>query len=96
MNWLLTGYETLVEGGYQPEVAYYECMRELKLIVDLLHEGGLKKMEFLSDTAAYGDLVSGPRVIDAHGRKKMKDILDDIQTGKFAENWINENEAGST
>ena len=92
---VVAGYETLVEAGYQPEVAYYECMHELKLIVDLLHEGGLKKMhEFISDTAAYGDLVSGPRVIDEHARKKMKDILDDIQTGKFAENWINENEAG--
>jgi len=92
---VVAGYETLVEAGYQPEVAYYECMHELKLIVDLLHEGGLKKMhEFISDTAAYGDLVSGPRVIDEHARKKMRDILDDIQTGKFAENWINENEAG--
>ena len=92
---VVAGYETLVEAGYQPEVAYYECMHELKLIVDLLHEGGLKKMhEFISDTAAYGDLVSGPRVIDEHARKKMKDILDDIQTGKYAENWINENEAG--
>ena len=92
---VVAGYETLVEAGYQPEVAYYECMHELKLIVDLLHEGGLKKMhEFISDTAAYGDLVSGPRVIDEHARKKMKDILDDIQTGKFAENWINENETG--
>ena len=92
---VVAGYETLVEAGYQPEVAYYECIHELKLIVDLLHECGLKKMhEFISDTAAYGDLVSGPRVIDEHARKKMKDILDDIQTGKFAENWINENEAG--
>ena len=92
---VVAGYETLVEAGYQPEVAYYECMHELKLIVDLLHEGGLKKMhEFISDTAAYGDLVSGPRVIDEHARKKMKDILDDIQTGKFAEDWRNENEAG--
>ena len=92
---VVAGYETLVEAGYQPEVAYYECMHELKLIVDLLHEGGLKKMhEFISDTAAYGDLVSGPRVIDEHARKKMKDILDDIQTGKFAENWIKENDAG--
>ena len=92
---VVAGYETLVEAGYQPEVAYYECMHELKLIVDLLHEGGLKKMhEFISDTAAYGDLVSGPRVIDEHARKKMKDILGDIQTGKFAENWIKENEAG--
>jgi len=67
-------------------------MHELKLIVDLLHEGGLKKMhEFISDTAAYGDLVSGPKIIDAHVRKRMKDILNEIKDGTFAENWINEN-----
>ena len=89
---VVAGYETLVEAGYQPEVAYYECMHELKLIVDLLHEGGLKKMhEFISDTAAYGDLVSGPKIIDAHVRKRMKDILNEIKDGTFAENWINEN-----
>ena len=73
---VVAGFETLVEAGYQPEVAYYECMHELKLIVDLLHEGGLKKMhEFISDTAAYGDLVSGPRVVDEHARAKMRDVL---------------------
>lgn len=94
---VVAGFETLVEAGYQPEVAYYECMHELKLIVDLLHEGGLKKMhEFISDTAAYGDLVSGPRVVDAHARKKMKEVLGDIQDGTFARNWIAESESGGT
>ncbi|MCH8301304.1 MAG: ketol-acid reductoisomerase [Proteobacteria bacterium] len=92
---VVAGYETLVKAGYQPEVAYYECMHELKLIVDLLHEGGLKKMhEFISETAAYGDLVSGPRVIDAHTREKMQEILDDIRDGTFARKWIAENKAG--
>ena len=92
---VVAGFETLVKAGYQPEVAYYECMHELKLIVDLLHEGGLKKMhEFISETAAYGDLVSGPRVVDEHARKRMQDILNDIQDGTFARNWIDENKAG--
>jgi len=92
---VVAGFETLVKAGYQPEVAYYECMHELKLIVDLLHEGGLKKMhEFISETAAYGDLVSGPRVVDAHVREKMQEILDEIRDGTFARNWIAENKAG--
>ena len=92
---IVAGFETLVEAGYQPEVAYYEVMHELKLIVDLLHEGGLRKMhKFISDTAAYGDMVSGPRVVDANSRKQMKAVLDDIQDGTFARNWIAENEAG--
>ena len=92
---IVAGFETLVEAGYQPEVAYYEVMHELKLIVDLLHEGGLKKMhKFISDTAAWGDLVSGPRVVDDSSRAAMKDILTDIQDGTFARNWIAENEAG--
>jgi ketol-acid reductoisomerase len=92
---VVAGFETLVKAGYQPEVAYYECMHELKLIVDLLHEGGLKKMhEFISETAAYGDLVSGPRVIDEHARHKMQEILDDIRDGSFARQWIDENKAG--
>ena len=92
---IVAGFETLVDAGYQPEVAYYEVMHEMKLIVDLLHEGGLKKMhEFISDTAAYGDMVSGPRVVDEHARKKMKEILSDIRDGTFARNWIAENEAG--
>ncbi len=92
---IVAGFETLVEAGYQPEVAYYEVMHELKLIVDLLHEGGLRKMhKFISDTAAYGDMVSGPRVVDANSRRQMKAILDDIRDGTFARNWIAENEAG--
>ena len=92
---VVAGFETLVKAGYQPEVAYYECMHELKLIVDLLHEGGLRKMhEFISDTAAYGDLTRGPRVVDAHARQKMQEVLDEIQDGTFARQWIAENENG--
>ncbi len=92
---IVAGFETLVEAGYQPEVAYYEVMHELKLIVDLLHEGGLRKMhKFISDTAAYGDMVSGPRVVDENSRKQMQAVLKDIQDGTFARNWIAENEAG--
>ena len=92
---VVAGFETLVEAGYQPEVAYYEVMHELKLIVDLLHEGGLKKMhKFISDTAAWGDMTSGPLVIDATSRAAMKDILNNIQDGTFARNWIAESEAG--
>ena len=92
---IVAGFETLVEAGYQPEVAYYEVMHELKLIVDLLHEGGLRKMhKFISDTAAYGDMVSGPRVVDANSREQMRAVLRDIQDGTFARNWIAENEAG--
>ena len=88
-------YETLTDAGYQPEVAYYEVMHELKLIVDLLHEGGLRKMhKFISDTAAYGDMVSGPRVVDQNSRENMQAVLKDIQDGTFARNWIAENEAG--
>ena len=92
---IVAGFETLVEAGYQPEVAYYEVMHELKLIVDLLHEGGLAKMhKFISDTAAWGDMVSGPRVVDENSRAAMKDVLTDIQDGTFARNWIAENENG--
>jgi len=92
---IVAGFETLVEAGYEPEVAYYEVMHELKLIVDLLHEGGLRKMhKFISDTAAYGDMVSGPRVVDENSRKQMQAVLNDIQDGTFARNWIAENEAG--
>ena len=92
---VLAGYETLVAAGYKPEVAYYECLHELKLIVDLLYEGGLAKMhQFVSETAKYGDLVSGPRVVNAETRARMKDILSDIQTGAFARDWILENQAG--
>jgi len=92
---VLKGFETLVEAGYQPEVAYYECLHELKLIVDLLHEGGIAKMhQFISETAKYGDLTRGPRVVDRHTKREMKKILKEIQDGKFARQWISENRRG--
>jgi ketol-acid reductoisomerase len=92
---VLAGYDTLVKAGYQPEVAYFECMHELKLIVDLLHEGGLAKMhQFISETAKWGDLISGPRVIDGHVRENMQGVLADIQKGIFASRWIQENKDG--
>ncbi len=88
------GFQTLVEAGYQPEIAFFECMHELKLIVDLLYEGGLKKMHHsISDTAEYGDYVSGPRVINEQSRQEMKKILTEIQNGTFARQWILENAA---
>lgn len=89
------GYETLVEAGYQPEMAYFECLHEVKLIVDLIYEGGLASMrDSISNTAEYGDYVSGPRVVDESVKKRMKEVLKDIQDGKFAENWMKENETG--
>jgi len=89
------GFETLVEAGYQPEIAYYECLHELKLIVDLIWEGGLSGMRHsISDTAEFGDLTRGPRVIDAHVRETMGALLTDIQTGTFAREWIAEMDAG--
>ncbi|MFT4198613.1 MAG: ketol-acid reductoisomerase, partial [Pseudoxanthomonas sp.] len=89
------GFETLVEAGYQPEIAYYEVLHELKLIVDLFYEGGITRMlEFISETAQYGDYVSGPRVIDAATKARMKDVLTDIQNGTFVKNWVAEYEAG--
>ncbi|NNE41730.1 MAG: ketol-acid reductoisomerase [Marinicaulis sp.] len=92
---VLAGFETLTEAGYQPEVAYYEVLHELKLIVDLLYEGGLAKMhEFISETAIYGDLVSGPRIVNEETKARMRDVLVDIQSGKFAQDWIAENENG--
>jgi ketol-acid reductoisomerase len=92
---VVKGFETLVEAGYQPEVAYYECMHELKLIVDLLHEGGLTKMhEFISETAKYGDLTRGPRVVTDRTKKEMRKILKEVQSGKFAKQWIEENASG--
>ena len=92
---IVRGFETLVEAGYQPEVAYFECMHEVKLIVDLLHEGGLAKMhEFVSETAKYGDLTSGPKVVDDHTTAKMRDVLKEIQDGTFAQNWVSEYESG--
>ncbi|MDL4842202.1 ketol-acid reductoisomerase [Aquibacillus rhizosphaerae] len=88
------GFETLTEAGYQPEVAYFECMHELKLIVDLMYEGGLEGMRYsISDTAQWGDFVSGPRVVNEDTKARMKDVLTDIQTGVFAKGWILENQA---
>jgi ketol-acid reductoisomerase len=88
-------FETLVESGYQPELAYFETMHELKLIVDLMYRGGLNFMRFsVSDTAEYGDYVSGPRIIDDHVRRTMKQVLAEIQDGSFARRWIEENETG--
>jgi ketol-acid reductoisomerase len=90
------GFETLVEAGYQPEMAYFECMHELKLIVDLLYQGGLSYMRYsISNTAEYGDYVSGPRIITAETKAEMKKILKEIQGGVFARNWILENKAGA-
>ncbi len=89
------GFETLVAAGYQPESAYFECLHELKLIVDLMYEQGIAGMRFsISDTAEYGDLTRGPRVIDDHVRAEMQQILDDIRSGAFAEEWIAENRSG--
>lgn len=89
------GFETLVEAGYQPEIAYYEVMHELKLIVDLFYEGGLTKMlTFVSETAQYGDYTRGPRVVDASTKQKMRAVLDEIQDGRFAREWMAEYAAG--
>jgi ketol-acid reductoisomerase len=92
---IVAAFETLVEAGYQPEVAYYECMHELKLIADLLHEGGLRKMhDVISGTAAYGDMTRGPRIVDAHARRQMQQVLQEIRDGRFAREWIAEHESG--
>jgi ketol-acid reductoisomerase len=89
------GFETLVDAGYQPEIAYYECLHELKLIVDLMWEGGLSHMRFsISDTAEYGDYTRGPVVIDEHVRERMRTVLDEIRDGTFAREWIAEMDAG--
>lgn len=89
------GFQTLVDAGYQPEIAYFECLHELKLIVDLIYRGGLGYMRYsISDTAEYGDYIAGPRVINEESRKAMKGLLTDIQDGTFAKNWIKENETG--
>jgi ketol-acid reductoisomerase len=89
------GFEVLTEAGYQPEVAYFECLHELKLIVDLMYEGGIAKQRWsVSDTAEYGDYVSGPRVIDAHVKENMLAVLEDIKNGSFAERFINDQENG--
>jgi ketol-acid reductoisomerase len=92
---IATAFETLVEAGYQPEIAYFECLHELKLIVDLIYQGGIKYMRYsVSDTAEYGDYTRGPVVIDQHVRDTMKKILAEIQSGAFAREWMKENEEG--
>lgn len=94
---VMGGFNTLVEAGYQPEIAYFECLHELKLIVDLFYEGGIAKMnEFISETAKWGSVKSGPRVINDETRARMKQILTEIQDGTFAREWIAENDAGKT
>ena len=88
-------FEILVEAGYQPELAYFECMHEMKLIVDLMYQGGMSYMRYsVSDTAEFGDYVSGPRIIDQHVRDEMRKVLQEIQNGSFATRWILENQAG--
>jgi len=90
-----SGFETLVEAGYAPEIAYFECLHELKLIVDLIYEGGLGYMRYsISDTAEYGDYTRGPRIVNAQTRAEMKKILSEIQSGQFAREWIEENKTG--
>jgi len=89
------GFETLTEAGYAPEMAYFECLHEVKLIVDLIYEGGIANMNYsVSNTAEYGEYVSGPRIITDATKKEMKAVLKDIQTGKFTSDWIKENKAG--
>ena len=91
------GYETLIEAGYSPEMAYFECLHEVKLIVDLIYEGGIATMNYsISNTAEYGEYTRGPRVINDETRREMKRILDDIQSGRFAKEWVLENRAGQT
>ncbi len=90
------GFETLVEAGYAPEMAYFECLHEVKLIVDLIYEGGIANMNYsISNTAEYGEYVSGPRVVNAEAKANMKKVLEDIQNGTFARNWVLENQAGA-
>ena len=92
---MIAGYETLIEAGYAPEMAYFECVHELKLIVDLIYEGGIVGMrQRVSDTAEYGDYTRGPRIITERTRKEMKKILKEIQSGKFAREWMRENKNG--
>ena len=91
------GYETLVEAGYAPEMAYFECVHEVKLIVDLIYEGGIANMNYsISNTAEYGEYVSGPRVVDAETKAEMKRILGDIQSGRFVKDWMLENKVNQT
>ncbi len=89
------GFETLVESGYAPEMAYFECLHEVKLIVDLIYEGGIANMRYsISNTAEYGDYITGPRLIDESVKARMKEVLDDIQSGRFTRDWVLENAAG--
>ena len=89
-------WETLVEAGYAPEMAYFECLHEVKLIVDLMYEGGIANMRYsISNTAEFGDYVSGPRIVDASVKERMKDVLEDIQSGKFVQDWMMENKVGA-
>ncbi len=89
------GFETLVEAGYAPEMAYFECLHELKLIVDLIYEGGIQNMRYsVSNTAEFGDLTRGPRIVNDSTRQEMRKILSEIQSGKFAQEWMDENKAG--
>ena len=91
---IVRGYQTLVDAGYQPEVAYFECMHEMKLIVDLFYQGGLSYMRYsVSDTAEYGDYTRGPRIISEETKAEMKKILGEIQSGQFAREWVLENQA---
>jgi ketol-acid reductoisomerase len=92
---VMAGFETLVEAGYSPEMAYFECLHELKLIVDLMNEAGIAGMRFsISETAKWGDVTVGPKIVDAGTKKRMKAVLKDIQTGKFAKGWVKEYEGG--
>jgi ketol-acid reductoisomerase len=92
---ITAGFETLVEAGYQPEAAYFECLHETKLIVDLLYEGGLSYMRYsISDTAEWGDYTAGPKVINESSRQAMKELLANIQSGEFAKKWVEENDNG--
>ena len=94
---ILAGYETLVEAGYSPEMAYFECLHEVKLIVDLLYEGGMANMRYsISNTAEYGDYSRGPRLITEETKKEMKKILSEIQSGQFAKEWMSEHQSGQT
>ncbi|MDA0953023.1 MAG: ketol-acid reductoisomerase, partial [Proteobacteria bacterium] len=94
---ITAGYETLVEAGYAPEMAYFETLHEVKLIVDLIYEGGIANMRYsVSNTAEYGDYTRGPRIVTAETKAEMKKVLDEIQSGKFARDWMLENEVGQT
>ena len=92
---IMAGYETLVEAGYAPEMAYFECCHEVKLIVDLIYEGGIANMRYsVSNTAEYGDYITGPKIITDDTRARMKEVLADIQSGTFTRDWMTENKVG--